>query len=177
MKISKNWQLKILFIIGFGPALLAWFIAGTGFGLPDGTKNNGQLMSSGLVVPKGLSDLQHGRWGLMLVGQECEKDCKEQLVVMQQVHKALGKEFNRLQSIWLKKSDHELFPPTNEPQEMTQVTEEMALWLTQNQLPADDNSIWLIDPLGNLVIRFSPEISGKEILADILWLLKVSQIG
>ena len=177
MKINKNWQLRILFFVGFAPALLAWFIAGTGWGLPEGMKNHGQLMTSGLVVPQGVAELQSGRWGLMLMGDECGNDCKEQLILMQQVHKALGKEFSRLQSIWLKKNNHELFPPNNLVLESEQLIEKMSLWLTENRLPADDYSIWLIDPLGNLVLRFSPGTDGKDILTDIRWLLKVSKIG
>ena len=177
MTINKNWQLKILFFIGFAPAMLAWFMAGTGWGVPEGMKNHGELMVSGLVVPKDVTDLQSGRWGLMLMGDDCQDACKEQLIVMQQVHKALGKEFSRLQSIWLKKGDHELFPALTIDAHPEKVTEKMLLWLTQNKLPVNDNSIWLIDPLGNLVLRFSPEIEGKDILTDIRWLLKVSKVG
>jgi hypothetical protein len=177
MIFTKNWQLKILLFTGFAPAIAAWFIASTGWGLPQELKNHGQLMSAGLVVPQEVKALQGNRWGLILIGDNCEATCKEQLILMQQVHKALGKEFGRLQSIWLKSNNHELFPPLHVSENTTQSTEKMSAWLVKNQLPTNDYSIWLTDPMGNLVLQFSPGVNGKDILEDIRWLLKASQIG
>ena len=154
---------------------------GTGIGVPEGTSNHGELMNPGLVVPKQVNALQGGRWGLVMVGDQCDQPCKDQLVLMQQVHKSLGKEFGRMQSIWFKYQDHELFPagkPGGEASTQTsRVTEEMSNWLTLNQLPSDDYSIWLIDPLGNLVLRFSPGTDGRDMLTDIRFLLKASKVG
>ncbi|PCJ46147.1 MAG: hypothetical protein COA99_03250 [Moraxellaceae bacterium] len=177
MKVSKNWQLKILFFIGFVPAMVAWFMAATGVGVPEGMKNHGELMAPGMVVPQEVRGLQSDLWALMMVGEECAENCKEQLILLQQIHKALGKEFSRVQSIWLKKNDVELFPAKKLALQSEQVTEKMTSWLIENNLPVDDYSIWLIDPLGNLVLRFSPGTDGKDILKDIRWLLKVSKIG
>ncbi|MBL4583212.1 MAG: hypothetical protein JKX83_01215 [Pseudomonadales bacterium] len=138
-------------------------------------------MTPGLVVPQQVSALQGGRWGLVMIGDHCDTACKAQLILMQQVHKALGKEFGRLQSIWLKGDAHELFPvaaenTSNRPMP-NEVTAELANWLADNKLPANDNSIWLIDPNGNLVLRFSPGTDGRDILTDIQFLLKASKIG
>lgn len=181
MKVNKKWQLRFLLFFGFAPLIGAWFIIGTGWGLPEGTSNHGELMTPGLVVPEQVTALQGGRWGLVLIGDDCGKPCKDQLILMQQVHKSLGKEFGRLQSIWFKDHDHELFPVASvdiQADEVSdQATAEMMRWLTHHRLPTGDNSIWLIDPLGNLVLRFSPGTDGKDILADIRFLLKASKIG
>ncbi|MBV1916184.1 MAG: hypothetical protein KUG72_12410 [Pseudomonadales bacterium] len=180
MTINKRWQFRFLLFFGFAPLVAAWVMIGTGVGIPAGTSNHGELMSPGLVVPKQVNALQGGRWGLVMIGDHCEQPCKDQLVLMQQVHKSLGKEFGRMQSIWFKYEDHELFPAENsgEPDSVpSRVTEEMSAWLTAHQLPNDDYSIWLIDPLGNLVLRFSPGTDGRDILTDIRFLLKASKVG
>lgn len=181
MKIDKRWQLRFLLFFGFTPLIAAWVMIGTGVGVPEGTSNHGELMTPGLVVPKQVNVLQGGRWGLVMVGDRCEQPCKDQLILMQQVHKSLGKEFGRMQSIWFKYQDHELFPAEQitekNPALTSRVTEEMSDWLAVHQLPSDDYSIWLIDPLGNLVLRFSPGTDGRDILTDIRFLLKASKVG
>jgi hypothetical protein len=181
MKANKKWQLRFLLFFGFAPVIAAWFIVGTGWGIPEGMVNHGELMEPGLIVPKGVTELQNGRWGLVLIGDDCGSTCKEQLILMQQVHKALGKEFGRLQSIWFKNRDQELFPAVKTGSVAEgmpdDVTEQVSRWLAEHQLPTNDYSIWLIDPLGNLVLRFSPGTDGKDILTDIRFLFKASKIG
>ena len=183
MTINKRWQFRFILFFGFAPLVVAWAMIGTGVGIPNGTSNHGELMSPGLIVPKQVTVLQDGRWGLVMIGDHCHKPCKDQLILMQQVHKSLGKEFGRMQSIWFKDRDHELFPAValnvagGSNKASGQLTQQMSRWLTQHQLPSDDYSIWLIDPMGNLVLRFTPGTDGRDILTDIRFLLKASKIG
>ena len=44
-------------------------------------------------------------------------------------------------------------------------------------MPVMNDAIYLIDPFGNLMMRFSPELSPKSMLKDVKHLLKVSRIG
>jgi hypothetical protein len=37
--------------------------------------------------------------------------------------------------------------------------------------------LWIVDPLGNLVLRYPAEADGKNILIDLKQLLKISNIG
>jgi len=39
------------------------------------------------------------------------------------------------------------------------------------------NAIYLVDPLGNLMMRFPPDLEPKSLLKDLKHLLKVSRIG
>jgi hypothetical protein len=41
----------------------------------------------------------------------------------------------------------------------------------------DTPHLWIIDPHGNLVLRYDPSIKGKELLNDLRHLLKLSNIG
>ena len=188
MSKKSNWQFKLLWGLGLAPLLIAWVMAATGWGIPDTTKNYGELVLVDSKVPQGLTELHRGRWGLLFMSDECAEGCLEQFILMQQVHKSLGKEFNRLQSIWLGSSGQELFPSrhmgeikgsiegTSDDIKKVNV-ESIESWFDKNNLPVNDNSIWLIDPTGNLVLRFIPGLKGKEMISDIRWLLKVSRLG
>jgi hypothetical protein len=37
--------------------------------------------------------------------------------------------------------------------------------------------LWIIDPHGNLVLRYDPSVKGKDVLNDLRHLLKLSNIG
>ena len=37
--------------------------------------------------------------------------------------------------------------------------------------------LWIIDPHGNLVLRYGPGVIGKDVLNDLRLLLKLSNIG
>ena len=37
--------------------------------------------------------------------------------------------------------------------------------------------LWIIDPHGNLVLRYDPTVKGKDLLNDLRHLLKLSNIG
>ncbi|MCL0239188.1 hypothetical protein, partial [Escherichia coli] len=37
--------------------------------------------------------------------------------------------------------------------------------------------LWIIDPHGNLVLRYEPNVKGKDLLNDLRHLLKLSNIG
>ena len=37
--------------------------------------------------------------------------------------------------------------------------------------------LWIVDPHGNLVLRYDPQVKGKDVLTDLRHLLKLSNIG
>jgi hypothetical protein len=42
---------------------------------------------------------------------------------------------------------------------------------------ADANEVYLMDPIGNIMMRFTEEMPGKWLIHDLNKLFKVSQIG
>jgi hypothetical protein len=49
--------------------------------------------------------------------------------------------------------------------------------LQASDLKEKQAAIWVIDPLGNVVLRFEPEINPTLILQDMKKLLKLSKVG
>lgn len=178
---KNNWFVKSIWLITLVPLAIAWMMASTEYGLPLGTKNNGELQKPGLIVPQALIDRQDGRWGLIVASDKCAERCQQEVYRLQQLFISMGKHQERIQAVWLS---------TQAQPAAEELTVQLSYhnvshlhnpsafnWFVDNNLAWQDHSIWLTDPLGNLVLRFSPELSGREMMADINWLLKASRIG
>jgi hypothetical protein len=178
MMNSSKWTIRGLWLLGLSPLVLAWTMAYTGWGVPDARKNHGDLVQHNLRIPEEFRSLHKGRWGLLVVSDECNESCKNQLHRMHQLHKSTGKEFNRLQSMWISQGSSQFYPRlNNENEELQKNNDNLIGWFDEHNLSRENYSIWLLDPDGNLVLEFSPDLSGKEMLADIKWLLKASRMG
>jgi hypothetical protein len=98
---------------------------------------------------------------------------------MRQVRLAQGKEMNRLERVWL--IDDGAKPDPAVLQAHT------GLWVALGTeqaiaaaLPAERSSrehIYLIDPLGNLMLRFPRDAEPKPMIRDLVRLLKYSRSG
>ena len=182
MKPNKKTGLhKVIWLITLLPLVIAWLIAYSGIGLPLTTKNNGILMPSGMQVPTTLTDLQQGKWGLLVISTDCDELCQQQIYRLQQLHKSMGKHDDRLHAIWLssqRPSDNRNLGVDIDFSIVHKVNnQKLFSWFNQQNVAWQDQSIWLIDPNGILVMQFLPELSGRQMMADIKWLLKASRIG
>jgi len=197
---KKGWLVNSIWLIALVPLVIAWTMAYTGFGLPGGTKNKGELMPKGMTVPTALIEAQGSHWGLVVVSDTCNNSCQQQLYRAQQLYIAMGKEAERLQTVWVSNADRretedlsvnvkfkDLTENANEKtrtlvevnfQKMAQLNDSRTFnWFNDNKIPWQDHSIFFVDPNGILVLRFNPELSGRDMMSDIKWLLKASRLG
>jgi hypothetical protein len=116
---------------------------------------------------------------------KCGEDCREGLYNVRQAHLALGKDRVRVQTLFAMAGE-----PTSEletwlQQEHALMTRGIAASMTRDfftQAFSDATArpgewIYLIDPLGNLVMRYHVDSDPKGILDDMKHLLKLSKIG
>ncbi len=47
----------------------------------------------------------------------------------------------------------------------------------KNAAAPGDAQLWIVDPHGNLVLRYDAKVKGKDLLNDLRHLLKLSNIG
>ena len=156
------------------------------FGDHDKTINYGELLEpqqvveSEMVTPEGnrfaLKDLR-GKWVLLLVESgECNQDCLQRLFLMRQVRMAQGENMNRLERVWLV-SDSRI--PNAELQ--TQYAGMHVARLDdglRNQLSRyGEGRIVVIDPMGNIMMRYLPMPDGTKMIKDFQRLLKYSGAG
>ena len=180
--IKKAGLHKAIWLITLVPLAIAWLMAYSGFGLPTSTKNNGTLITAGIHVPETLTQIQQGKWGLLVISDDCMTLCQQQVYRMQQLHKSMAKHHDRLQPIWLSVQNKEAGSDNLSVDiDFTKVLKvnnnDIFSWFNQQTIVWQDQSILLIDPNGILVMQFRPELTGRQIMADIKWLLKASRIG
>lgn len=121
-----------------------------------------------------------GKWLFIIVDDAaCDAYCEKKLWQIRQVRKTQGKYPERIERVWL---------VTGGGQPAQRLREEYAgTWLVRaegsaaldglpfEKTPADH--IYLVDPLGNLVLRYPRNADPSRIRKDLERLLKVSRIG
>jgi hypothetical protein len=131
--------------------------------------------------PSGL-DAYKGKW-IMLTsgGSECQAECKQQLFKMRQLRLMQGKEMDRVERIWLITDDLPVAADMiidDEGTRMLRVSKALVnAWLPVNAGDDPSQHIYLIDPLGNLMMRFPKDADPGKMKGDISKLLKASSIG
>jgi cytochrome oxidase Cu insertion factor (SCO1/SenC/PrrC family) len=124
------------------------------------------------------------KWRMILiVGKDCVEICKTSLYNMRQMNVALGKHYDRFRHMLI---HTEMM--SSELSELINAEYKDALHAYSNKAIMDkelgpvesniySNYIYIMDPIGNIMMRFKPGMNPKVILKDLNRLLKVSQIG
>jgi cytochrome oxidase Cu insertion factor (SCO1/SenC/PrrC family) len=128
-----------------------------------------------------LDDLR-GRWTLVhVIAQSCDERCRERLYYTRQIREALGEDRIRVQRLVLapRGADTQGLSALLPEHARLVVVESPADSGLRAQLPADPASgtVFVVDPLGNLMLRFGPQVDPSDILDDIEHLLELSRIG
>jgi len=159
---------------------------------PEGRVHHGELIEPQRMLPAAsVKDLQgkdlplaqlKGQWLLVAVGSsECTDKCERLLFVQRQLHKLLNKESDRLDRLWLitdqSAPKNELLAAIEGATVLRVTPEVLSQWL----LPATGRSVeehlYLIDPMGNWMMRFNYPDDAKTVVdmkRDIERLLRAS---
>jgi hypothetical protein len=157
-----------------------------------GPKSYGTLISPArplpqftLPTPDGnsfeLGDLR-GHWTLIFAGGACDLLCQSNLFKMRQVRLALGKDTDRVQMVYLLTDVSALATVESLLPEypglkiaMTDAGQVRKVLDLRGDEPVD--TIYLLDPLANLMMRYMPHAQAKGLLKDLSKLLRISSIG
>jgi hypothetical protein len=98
---------------------------------------------------------------------------------MRQVRRAQGKNMDRIERVWLIDDEAPLDPALAQAFDGTYFVRAAGSGVLRDPALAGDppGHLYLIDPLGNLMMRFPRDADPSRILRDIARLLKASQIG
>ena len=123
------------------------------------------------------SNVFNGRWTLIYhLKNNCLDDCLKNIYLLRQIHTALGKDMNRLQRVLISNSESEIdisksYPGLtiikNKPDKLSGLLNNIS----------SKTSILLVDPLGNVILRYDNKFEGKKLLKEIKKLFKLSRIG
>ncbi|WP_211830161.1 hypothetical protein [Kistimonas asteriae] len=188
---GKRGRLQALFILMLPITLmiLATWMYYSGAWLPTGRINNGAL----IMPPVNLNTMGvrdeggnllnaealDGEWGmLVLAGSGCTESCANALYLSRQVHIALGRNATRMNRYLI--SDGLSLSDEQQREHPGLKILKADLAEVKKQLPESvmgDNPILLVDPLGNIMMHYGPDHTGKQMLKDLEKLLKASKIG
>lgn len=118
----------------------------------------------------------HGKWVLASAAPgSCDAACQQSLYATRQARTIQGKEMERVQRAWLVTDDS-----VPDPALLLQHPDLQVVRVSRDSLaalPAAGERIYLIDPLGNLVLAFPRDPDIKRVAKDIERVLRASRIG
>ena len=131
--------------------------------------------------PASLEDYK-GKWVMLQVaGGECDDACKTRLFAMRQLRLMQGKEMERIERVWLitdaKPLDTVLMREYDGTDMLRVDAKLLKAWLPTDEGTAMEDHIYIIDPLGNLMLRFPKDADPNKMEKDISKLLRASAIG
>jgi hypothetical protein len=178
-------QFLLIAAIFFGPLLFAaWLYYSGGTLQPESRVNHGTLLEPIVnlldAVPE--SQIHDGRsWRLLYLNDgECGDRCRRALYTMRQSRLMLGREMDRVERVFL---HGEQRPDTllgaEEHQGLVSLHDTALSAVLDDRKPEalPAGGFYLVDPHGNLVLYFSPDIEPRDMVDDIKRLLKLSRIG
>lgn len=166
---TGRWKMIGILLVCAAPVIASYF---TYYVVrPEGRRNYGELINpqrplpdfkatplSGQAPAAPLTALK-GQWLLISVsGSACDATCEQHLYLQRQLRESLGKEKDRLDWLWLVTDEAAvpaaLAPALREAQVMRVAPAELGQWLEPADAHRLADHLYLVDPLGNWMMRF-----------------------
>jgi cytochrome oxidase Cu insertion factor (SCO1/SenC/PrrC family) len=191
-------QLLLLAALFFVPLAVAfWMYYGPTGWRPAGDASKGDLIDPArplaeiaLATPDGTQTepgFLRGKWSIVYIGDGlCDDRCRKALYLTRQSRVALNKDMDRVQRVFLVTArccDRGFLAAEHPDLVVARVDDEASAALlepfpTYGGMPlADAGRIYLVDPLGNLMMSYAPTAPDKALLTDVKKLLRLSHIG
>ena len=191
-------QLLVLAALFFVPLAVAfWMYYGPAAWRPLGDTSKGDLIDPArpltaiaLPTPDGKQTdprFLSGKWTMLYVGDGlCDERCRKALYLTRQSRIALNKDMDRVQRVFLvtgRCCDLGFLAQEHPDLLVARVDDAASAALlepfpTYGGIPlADAGRVYLVDPLGNLLMSYAPTAPDKALLTDLKKLLRLSHIG
>lgn len=178
------WLIAAVCVAPVIASYLAYF-----FWHPAGHTNYGELVTAPplpntpvRLVDGGAFEMTklRGKWVLLMTDSaQCGEPCERKLFTMRQLRLTQGKEMERIERVWLISDEGALGPKLAGDYDGTWFVRAGGSELIK-RLPADRPTvdyIYLLDPLGNIVLRYGRDAEPARIIKDLSRVLKTSRIG
>jgi len=194
MEDSRRRGRRVLLILAamfLLPVVVAFALYYGNIWRPAGSASKGELITpaqplnaAGLRQADGTpaaADVLQGKWTLIYIGDgACDAACRQALVFGRQSRLALNNEMTRVQRVLLASANccaNEYLAAEHPGLVALDASAPEAQALLA-QFPADrTHSLFIVDPLGNLMMRHDASQTTKGLLSDLKKLLKLSHIG
>lgn len=198
-RLQGRRQLVLLAALFFVPLLVAfWLYYGPGDWRPTGGTNKGDLVDPAVPLPAvalagsdgtpASPEALRGKWTIAYLGDgACDERCRKALYLSRQSRIALNKDMDRVQRVFIATAhccDETFFRSEHPDVVLLRLGEDVdsqslldAFPVYDGVAPAAAGRLYLIDPLGNLVLSYSAQAPDKALLTDVKKLLRLSHIG
>jgi len=162
-----RWKMLLVLLICASPVIASYW---TYYVIrPEGRRNYGELIEPQRPLPEvsaeTLTGLEtpmtalKGQWLLITVGGgACDADCQQRLYFQRQLRETLGKDKDRLDRVWLIQDDGApsaaILPAVAQATVLRVQQQALQAWLVPAEGESVDAHLYLVDPLGNLMLRF-----------------------
>jgi hypothetical protein len=169
--VAGRWKLLAVLLVCAAPVIASYF---TYYVIrPEGRRNFGELIDPQRPLPAMATQTLDGRSGelaalkdqwllLSVAGGACDARCERNLYFQRQLRESLGKEKERLDRVWLI-NDEAAVPAALQPA-LTASTvlrvapAALAQWLEPAAGQRLQDHLYLVDPLGNWMMRFPADM-------------------
>ncbi len=197
-----RWKLYAVVAICAAPVIASYLVYY--YVRPEARSNYGTLIEPQRPMPalhlqtldgRGVDGASlRGKWLMvMIAGGGCPRACEERLYHLRQVRLTTGKERDRVVRVWLIPDDAPLSTMLIRAYDGTAMLRadpnEIAAWLSENSGASKlgersgniadriSDHIYLVDPLGNLMMRFPIDADPNQTRRDLAKLLRASRVG
>jgi cytochrome oxidase Cu insertion factor (SCO1/SenC/PrrC family) len=178
------WLIALLCIAPVAASYYAFY-----FAAPAGHVNYGELIetrplpAARLALADGAEftiEQLRGKWVLLMADAgACGADCRSKLFALRQLRLTQGRDMTRIERVWLitdgAQPAADVIAPFAGTWLVRAAGSELLKALPATATPADH--IYVVDPLGNLVLRYPRDADPSRIIKDLARLLKTSGIG
>jgi hypothetical protein len=191
---AGRWKMMAVLAVCAAPVLASYF---TYYVIrPEARRNYGELIEPQRPLPAITATSQEGapvplpslrgQWLLISVaGGSCDAACEKNLYLQRQLRESLGKDKDRIDWVWLVADDApvrpSLLPALGQAAVLRVNAQQLAQWLAPAKGSRLSDHLYLVDPLGNWMMRFpasgSPQVdmaAAKNIKRDLERLLRAS---
>ena len=162
-----RWKMLFVLLICASPVIASYW---TYYVIrPEGRRNYGELIepqrplpavsTSSLTGESSPLTALKGQWLLISVASgACDAPCQQRLYFQRQLRETLGKDKDRLDRVWLIQDDEpvsaSLMPALTQSSVLRVNAKDLTDWLLPTKGQSVENHLFLVDPLGNLMMRF-----------------------
>jgi hypothetical protein len=190
-KLHGRWKMLALMLVCAAPVLASYLM----FYVvrPEGRKNYGELIQPPRALPAAQAALLdgsayalpalQGQWLLVSVaGGACDEACQKRIYWTRQLREIMGRDKDRIERIWFVSDnaavDPKLIPqvhaPLNDAQALRVDEATLSAWLPAASGSKIQDHIYVVDPYGNLMLRWPADMDAAKAKRDIHNLLRAS---
>ena len=164
---AGRWKMIAVLLVCASPVIASYF---TYYIVrPEGRRNYGELITPQRPLPAMLTTDLSGKAGdltalrkqwllISVANAACDSVCQQRLYFQRQLRESLGKQKGRLDRVWLVTDgaavDTRLQPALAEATVLRVPAEALAQWLPPAGSQSVEDHLYVVDPIGNLMMRF-----------------------